>query len=118
MIKATLVFFILLLITGCSTETNSNNHTTAVKTSSNSSYVAKIFVSGEVLNTGFEIANELGLEVGELIGTVKEKTDVEKRPTVELTSNFLDYGTEIYSVEGNPDIVLAKQDNGDYLVFK
>ena len=110
-IKMALVFSILFLITGCSTATK-------VETNSNGSYVAVLFVNGEVLRTSGETANELELVAGEFIGTIKKKIDVEKLPTVELTSNYLNYGTEIYLVEGNPEIVLAKRENGDYEVFK
>ncbi|MFY3790685.1 hypothetical protein ACOQFO_03070 [Ureibacillus sp. MALMAid1270] len=117
-INTALVLSILFLITGCSTSTNSSNDTSKVETSSNGSYVAVLFLNGEVLHTEFETANELELVAGEFIGTVKGKIDVEIPPTVEFTSNYLDYGTEIYSVDGNPGIVLAKQENGDYLVFK
>ena len=117
-IKMALVLSILFLITGCSTATNSSNDATKVETSSNGSYVAVLFINGEVLNTVGETANDLELVAGKFIGTVKEKIDIEKRPTAELTSNYLTYGTEIYSVEGNREIVLAKKENGDYEVFK
>ncbi|MBM7661804.1 hypothetical protein JOC85_002611 [Bacillus mesophilus] len=115
-VKVFLVLSVLLSITGCSPLVN--NNPTKVETSSNGSYKALLFVNGMELQSVGHTANESELVVGEFIGAVNEKVDIEIRPSDELTSNYLEEGTEIYSVEGNTKIVLAKKENGDYEVFE
>ncbi|MER2031095.1 MAG: hypothetical protein ABS903_18235 [Solibacillus sp.] len=56
--------------------------------------------------------------VGDFIGTIKQKVDIEKRPTANLTSNYLNEGIKIYSVAGYTEVFLAKKDNGVFEVFK
>jgi hypothetical protein len=111
-----LLFFVLILITACSTVNKDNNLNSEI--SSEGSYKAILFVNDVEYQSVGETAKELGLVPGELIGTVKEKIDIEIRPTDELTSNYLKEGTEIYSVDGNIEIVLSKKENGEYEVFE
>ncbi|MFC7688081.1 hypothetical protein [Ureibacillus sp. GCM10028918] len=117
-LKVAVVLFGLFLITGCSTSSNSSTNATKVETSSKGSYKALIFVNSMELQSVGVTADESKLVVGEFIGTIKEKIPIEIRPTVELTSNYLGEGMEIYSAEGITEIVLAKKDNGDYEVFE
>jgi hypothetical protein len=116
--KLAFLSILLLFLSACSTPLDIIDNVTGGDTSSKGSYQALLFVSGEELQSAGETANDLNLEVGELIGTVKEKVAIEIPPTVELTSNYLEEGTKIYSVEGNTKIVLAKKANGDYEVFE
>lgn len=108
------ILLILLLLTGCST----NSVESYDESSSDESYKALLFVNGEELQSLGETANERKLTPGDLIGTVTEKIDIETRPTIELTSNYLDKGTEVYEVKDNPNAVLAKVENGEYEVFE
>lgn len=97
-----------MLLTGCSTVTTSNG--TNVESSSSGSYKALLFVNGQELQTILETADEQGLVPGGLIGTVKAKVGIDVLPIMELTSNYLEEGIEIYTVKDNPKIVLAKNE--------
>ncbi len=113
--RIALAIIIMLIITGCSTTTNNDNNSVS-ETSSEGSYEAILFVNGVELQSVGETAKELGLVPGEIIGKVTEKVDIEIVPTSELTSNYLNEGTKIYTVQGNTDMVLAKKD-GEFEVF-
>ena len=115
LIKTTLVLSFLFIITACSILMDRSGIVTKEE---NRSYQALLFVNGKEFHSVGETANELELVVEDFIGSVKEKIDIEIRPTVEFTSNYLEEGTEIYSVKGNSKIVLAKKDNGNYEVFE
>lgn len=119
MFKRKVLSILLLLsivLVACSTATKESKSNLEV--GSEGSYQALLFVNGTEFESFGETAKELGLVPGELIGTIKEKIDIEKLPTVELTSNYLNEGTEIYSVDGNEKIVLSKKENGEYEVFE
>ena len=125
-----LLVVISFILVGCSQEPKSeisepvaNNVSethTIIETESNNNekvqYQALLFVNGKEFEA--IATNEMEFVVGEFIGKVNEKIEIGKRPTIELTSNYLREGIEIYSVVGNPDIVLAKKKNGNYEVFK
>ena len=72
-IKMALVLSILFLITGCSTAMNSSNDATKVETSSNGSYVAVLFVNGEVLHTVGERLMNWNLSLGNSLVQSKKK---------------------------------------------
>ena len=110
----TLILIIMVIISGCSPSSTSRNE----ESSSEDSYEALLFVNGEELQSIGETAEELGVSPKDLIGTIEDKINIEVRPKVELHSNYLEVGTEIYSVDVNPDIVLARKDNGEYEVFE
>lgn len=95
---------------GIETETKSKNF------NENGEHQALLFVNGKEYEA--IASNEMNFVVGEFIGTVKEKIKLGKRPTIELTSNYLREGVEIYSVEGTSEVVLAKNGNANYEVFK
>ncbi|MEH7501566.1 hypothetical protein V7152_05890 [Neobacillus drentensis] len=86
--KLALLLSTILLITGCSKKINNSDDHTNKDTNSSGSYKALLFVNGKELQTVGETAGELGLVLEEIIGTVKDKIDIEIRPIVELTSNY------------------------------
>lgn len=106
---------IVLILTGCSTTTNDDTH---LESTSNGSYKALLFVNGKELQSIGKTAEDFEVLPGELIGTVKNRINIEKRPKAELTSNYIKIGTEIYSVQGNPEIVLAKTQENVYEIFQ
>lgn len=132
--KKLFTFFIVMsfALVGCSQETNNGlseptdekgGTKTLVEikpepnnTNEKGEHQALLFVNGKEFEA--IATNEMEFVVGEFIGTVKEKIEIGKRPTIELTSNYLREGVEIYSVDGNPEVVLAKKENGNYDVFK
>lgn len=131
--KTLFTFFMVIsfALVGCSqesknglsepiTENDSETHTEIETESNNISEKGEhqplLFVNGKEFEA--IATNEMEFVVGEFIGTVKEKIELGKRPNIELTSNYLREGIEIYSVEGNPEVVLAKNENGNYEVFK
>ncbi len=109
---------IFVIVPGCSQNSANDSNKSIVESSSSGSHKSLLFVNGVELQTIGETAEELDLEPAELIGTVKEKLNIEERPKNNLTSNYLEVGTEIYSVKGKSDVVLAKKENGEYEVFE
>lgn len=112
----TLLLFVFTLMTACSTATEDSHLNSEIN--SEDSYKALLFVNNTEYQSIGKRAEDLGLAPGKLIGIVKEKIYIALRPTEELTSNYLSEGTEIYSVEGDPTMVLSKKENGEFEVFE
>lgn len=117
-INLILIILLLVIESGCSPSTTNENSSPIIESSTKNSYKALLFVNGKELQTIGKTAEELGLVPKDLIGVVKEKVNIELRPKVHLTSNYLEEETEIYSVVGNTEIVLAKKGNGELVVFE
>ena len=108
-----IVLFIIL--SGCS---EPNSQASVKESVSDGSYPALLFVSGEERRSIGKTSEELQVEPGKLVGTVTTKYSIEITPKKELTSNYLEEGTEIYSVDGEPTMFLAKKKDGKYEVFE
>lgn len=108
------MFILTTIVTSCSQNESINDYDILSETQ----YQALLFVNGKEMQSTGSTAQELGITPLELIGTIKDKIPIQLRPQQHLTSNYLETGTEIYSVEGNEEIVLAKHTNGDFEVFE
>ncbi|RTR32355.1 hypothetical protein EKG37_09325 [Robertmurraya yapensis] len=112
------IVLLLLLLTSLTTACSQNEATNQYDILSETQYQALLFVNGKEMQSTGSTAQELGITPLELIGTIKDKIPIQLRPQQHLTSNYLETGTEIYTVEGNQEIVLAKNLTGEYEVFE
>lgn len=106
-----------LVLAACSDEGNGTLDNTAnnpIEAESGAAvYAELLMVNGsEYLIVGHTAA-EGEYAVGEKLGEVQTMLPAEEMPETDLSSNFLDEGIAIFSVEGNKSIVLAENPNGE-----
>ncbi|TKC18472.1 hypothetical protein [Robertmurraya kyonggiensis] len=111
-------FILLLILTSIVTSCTQNESTNDYDILSETQYQALLFVNGKEMQSTGSTTQELGITPLELIGTIKDKIPIQLIPKENLTSNYLEAGTEIYSVKGNEEIVLAKKENEEFEVFE
>lgn len=99
------LIILMLVITGCS---ETNNEEDEVEGSSSNTYEALLFVNGKETQSIGKTAEDCQVEPGELLGKVETKYGLGIAPKKELTSNFLEEGTEIYSVDGKPNLTFVR----------
>ncbi|WP_434401549.1 hypothetical protein M1Q06_03340 [Planococcus sp. 11815] len=108
--KAMALIAALLLIGACSEQTFSNGEETG-------SYAGILIVEGEEYLWEGELE---GSEYSEStrLGAVTQSTAPEVMPSADLSSNFLAEGAEIYRSNEDPDVLLAKRQDGSWDVFR
>ena len=90
---------VLIVIGGCSSS------------SSNGSYAGILMVNEkEYYLQGNIKDNEFTL--GEKIGEVQKRVEIEVKPKENLSSNFLEVGEEIYSSNEDSKVIIVKRENG------
>ncbi|MCA0970557.1 hypothetical protein LCM20_08165 [Halobacillus litoralis] len=109
--KCFLLFFLFLLI-GCQAEE------TESFVESNGSYQAELTIRG-VTYMSLGQWNEGQYTIEEEIGEVKTKVDLDYRGDAPegISSNYLNEGTPIYSVQQYSDVFLAEREDGTYEIF-
>jgi len=97
------IMLVLAIVSGCSDNT-SNSHS------------AIIVINGEEYY-GQKTVNQHEFKIKEKIGEVKKVIDKEKVPKEDFSSNAIEKGTKIYSVEEKGDIFLIKKNDNKYQIF-
>lgn len=100
----------LLVLGACNEQTFSNSEQAG-------SYAGILIVGGE------EYLWEGELDGGEYtestrLGAITQSTAPEVMPRADFSSNFLAEGAEIYRSNEDPDVLLAKRQDGSWDVFK
>lgn len=122
--KISLIFSVTLLligILGCQSQVGTEEKSKAILLNID----GEVFVGQKIVTGGkFKISDlsealiehtnieDKKVTVGEKIGTVQLKED--KYPEQSLRSNYFDVGTEIYNLNENEDILLAKTGDDEY----
>lgn len=108
--KTFILITALLLLGACSEQTFSNGEETG-------SYAGILIVEGEEYVWEGELE---GSEYSEsaMIGAITQSTAPEVMPSADFSSNFLAEGAEVYTSNEDPDVLLAKRQDGSWDVFR
>ena len=109
-----LVFLYLFIVTGCASQQHATKQNENVEIHSDGP--ALLVIDGrEYIDFGHLEVNEFTID--QLLGTVQEKVPLGITPTTNLSSNFFEVGTEIYSVKEVEHVFLVKVGEETFKVF-
>ncbi|ALS75003.1 hypothetical protein AUC31_07080 [Planococcus rifietoensis] len=108
--KTIVLIAAILLLGACSEQTFSNGEEPG-------SYAGILIVEGEEYVWEGELE---GSEYSESarIGAITQSTAPEVMPIADFSSNFLAEGAEVYTSNEDPDVLLAKRQDGSWDVFR
>ncbi|MFP8782538.1 hypothetical protein [Planococcus plakortidis] len=101
---------VLLLLGACGGQTFTNGEESG-------SYAGILMVEGEEYLWEGELDGSEYSESARL-GAITQSTEPEVMPTADFSSNFLAEGAEIYTSNEDPDVLLAKRQDGSWDVFR
>lgn len=109
-----LICCILPIITGCTEYDQMTVQSEIIQVHADSPSI--LIANG---NRFTEVRETTGSEftIGEKVGEVQEYVGQDVVPSNNLSSNALAAGTEIYSINEDPDIYLAKISSGSYMIY-
>ncbi|EIM05810.1 hypothetical protein A1A1_14269 [Planococcus antarcticus DSM 14505] len=97
------ILLCLMIVSGCSSEAQEGNNVATEE----ASYVGFVNIEGENYSA-HEFAENGEYTIVEELGEIKKKVPAEEIPKENLTSNYFEEGTKVFSVKEDPEIFLVK----------